>query len=54
MVEGGDGKTYSRAMLIKMLSVGKLFSTFPCVWSPKERNPAKAMAKHAAMLMAVE
>lgn len=38
--------SYNRAMLTKMLSDGKLLSTFPSVFEPKERNPAMPMARH--------
>lgn len=59
---GADGKigkghwerTYKRAMLTMMLSVGKLFRMFPLVLSPKVRKPARAMARQATMEMLVE
>lgn len=37
---------YSRAMLTRMLSAGKLLSTFPCVFDPKDRKPARPIARH--------
>ena len=46
--------TYKRAMFTMILSVGKLFSTLPWVLSPKERNPARAIARQATMEMDVE
>ncbi|KAI4178155.1 MAG: hypothetical protein LQ348_005674 [Seirophora lacunosa] len=44
----------TRAMLTTTLAVGKLFSTFPFVLSPKVTNPAVAMVKHATIETAVE
>ena len=41
-------------MLTIMLSLGKLFSTFPKVLSPKVKNPARAMVRHATIEIAVE
>lgn len=37
---------YNRAMLTRILSAGKLFRTFPCVFDPKDKNPARPIARH--------
>lgn len=37
---------YNRAMLTMILFDGKLLSTFPCVFEPKDRNPAIPIARH--------
>lgn len=57
LISGAVGKkesTYKRAILTMTLSDGKLLSTLPWVRSPKERNPARAIARQAAMEMDVE
>lgn len=41
-------------MLIMMLSVGKLFRTFPCVLAPNVKKPARAIAKQATIDIEVE
>ena len=41
-------------MLTMILSVGKLFSTLPCVLSPKVRYPDSAIIMQATMEMLVE
>ncbi len=46
--------TYRRATFTMTFSRGKLFKIFPWVLSPKVRNPAKAMAKHASIEANVE
>lgn len=45
---------HNLAILTITLSEGKLFRTFPCVKSPKERYPANAMVRQASMLILVE
>jgi hypothetical protein len=42
-----------RAKLTIVLSVGKLFRTFPWVREPKVRKPARAMRRQATMEMLV-
>jgi len=37
-----------------VLSMGKLFSTLPCVLSPKVKKPAIAMARQATIEIDVE
>ena len=46
--------THSRAIFTMILSLGKLFRTFPRVLSPKVRKPANAIAMHAIIEMLVE
>lgn len=50
----GADPAYKRAMLTIKLSEGKLLRTFPSVLSPKARNPAKAISRHAIMETKVE
>lgn len=47
-------RLYSRAILIRMLSDGKLLSTLPWVCEPKNRNPETPMARQVRRETAVE
>lgn len=47
-------KTYSRAIFTRILSDGKLFSTFPWVCDPKNRKPEIAIVKHVMRETPVE
>jgi len=49
-----EDPTHNRATLTIRLSLGKLFKMFPWVLSPKVKNPAKAIVKHATMDVKVE
>jgi hypothetical protein len=41
-------------MLTMMLSEGKLLSTLPCVFDPKDKKPQMAMTKHITIETPVE